>query len=301
MSRIPRANQAKPTSYIQLVFETIAAARRPLSIPEIMERVSRRRPIDTAAPTATIRGAIGQLFQVVAPGPGSYWFLPRLLEGATLRHRVIEAELSRSRFMFSSEVFVALWPSHFEIHSIRRDARPVLLALPNGEVVRLDLDFAPGYLWGCDFPAGLRGWFDSLDLRPGDDLILRAVDVGAGRFAVWRAGEAESDRDTIARRNREVADLACQTLGRTSDSSMLLEMLTRGLIAKGAFADPVPPAPLSAVLRGDPRFADAGHGVVALAEVYAPVPVSLALYRHQRGDVPEVPLRNVFGEWWRGW
>jgi hypothetical protein len=98
-------------------------ADRPLTLAEIKARVEMLRPVDTANPQATIRGAVNSVRLAAGLGgrPARYTWWPRHLADNTFRQPVPASGLSSGMLELGSEVWLPFW--------LDLDSRPFMRAL----------------------------------------------------------------------------------------------------------------------------------------------------------------------------
>jgi len=130
--------QRDEPSYADLVYEVLQTAGQPLTFAEIFENVSRRRPITTNNPKATIRTVLGQGKQLISLGDGWYGYLPHLVQGSLLQQPLTEKGPGNHPLIYPDELRQALWPSFFESQK-RRSTRAASMRMPNGVEVELFL------------------------------------------------------------------------------------------------------------------------------------------------------------------
>jgi tetratricopeptide (TPR) repeat protein len=256
----------RPPSYTALVYDVLREASEPLTIDQIMERVSERRPITTKKPRNTIRGVLSQGWQIMRVGQGLYWYLPHLLPGSVLRIPLRGANVDRQPLAFPTEVMYALWPSFHE-GGARRNLRPVQARFPGQEVASLSLDLlAIGGNWGSPMPDPLRNLLSDVAATDGDSIVFRIVDGEAGTIDAWYEPQHARDEDIVAARNQELADAAAEILRDRQRDGAPTWHLCNLLLALGAYRSDVPPDPLSDVLERDERFVGGGMMFWELAE-----------------------------------
>src|ERR1700693_147393 len=127
----PRAAAGEPSN-VDLVYEVLRSAERPLTFEKISARLNERRLVTTANPQATVRSALAQGAQLVSLGDGRYGYLPHLIDGSLLRVPLTQKKPANHPLIYPHEVRHALFPTSIEIQK-RKSTRPAQLHLPNGE------------------------------------------------------------------------------------------------------------------------------------------------------------------------
>ena len=140
------SGQREP-SYTDLVHEVLRLAGEPLTIREIVERVSERRAIANPKPETTIRNVLSLATLLVCTGAGRYGYLPHLMAGSLLRLTLAEKKPANHPLVYTSEVVRALWPTYQEIRK-RKDARPARLQFRDLGEISLSLESARIGTWG---------------------------------------------------------------------------------------------------------------------------------------------------------
>jgi tetratricopeptide (TPR) repeat protein len=271
----------KPSN-VDLVYEVLMSARQPLTFQEVFDEVNRRRPVTTRHPKATIRNALAQGRQLVSIGEGRYGYLPHMLVGSLLRLPLQEENPANHPLIYLDEVRHALWPS-FSENRKRSVREPVQVRLPNGDGVALCLTFLSRGVWGTPMPEGLRRYLVENRAASGDSLLIRVGEGETGRFETWFEPHWKRDGAAEAKRNRELADAAHGILRRNPAHEVPIWDLIIAMLARGLYRSDVPPDPLEAVLRADPRFVHAGLQMWILAEGVTPEVQSI-IRRRRRFD-----------------
>lgn len=247
-----------------MVLRVLRENRQPLSVEEILAGVQEIAPVHSANPKNTMRKAISQMFLVQPTDDGRYAYLPYLLADSRFRLPIERGELMRQYFTLGPELVIALWPSTFEIAK-RRDESPALIELHGREEAQAVRIYREVEGWGMQADSEFWSWLEELDPHTGDELIFTVLDAEARRYTATLARRSERDEGRIAERNLQIANLVEGLLKVARDAVILSNVAVR-LIGLGAYRDEVPPDPLATILDGDPRFADAGLDMVALAD-----------------------------------
>jgi hypothetical protein len=148
---MPASTSAKLPSFSELTIQVVRGSTQPLLFDEILRRVNALRPIDTNSPKGTIRSAIAQCRLIAPDGRGNYGWTPRMMRGARVRVNLVQADLKHKspRVEIDDDGRELLWPGFFADGKLR-DHDPIDLALPDGEVTRLPLDFFGQGHWGTE-------------------------------------------------------------------------------------------------------------------------------------------------------
>jgi tetratricopeptide (TPR) repeat protein len=256
-------------SNVDLVYEVVRSADRPLTFQEIFDRVDQRRPVTTRNPKATIRSAVSSAKQVINLGNGRYGYVPHLIQGSLVRLPLTEKKPANHPLVFTEEVRLSLWPSFFESEK-RQNRRPARARLPDGTEALLELDLLGVATWGCEMPAALHQYLVDRRAAADDSLLIRIVDGEAGLCEIAWESRLKRDKGTIAARNQELADAALAMFHERRAESMTIWDLTLPLLGRGAFRSEIAPDPLEAVLGADARLLSAGLGGWYLAEGMSP-------------------------------
>jgi hypothetical protein len=230
-------NGRKP-SFSQLTHDVVRQSQEPLSVVEIMNRVSGVRAITTKKPKNTIRGAINSSHMIVSTGDGRYGWKPRLIDGSVLRHTLSEAELVEKVLHWDTDVWDALWPT---FHAKRRhnDRSPAKVALPNETVTEMPLVHYGHGLWGSQATPELWIWLSRLSPQPGDHLIFQVIGGEERWYALTLEARADRDEASIQARNQLLIALG-QKMTRRQHGAMEREITTHAL-ATGLYRHNVPP------------------------------------------------------------
>lgn len=259
------ASKRQP-SYTDLVYEVLQAGQ-PLTVPQILERVSQRRPVTTRDPKRTIYSVLSQAKQLVSLGDGRYGYLPRLIEGSLLRLPLRQKKPANHPLVFPDEIRYALDPSFLDTGK-RRLTRTPRVRLPDGQEVELPVGGVGGE-WGSPMPEGLRGLLVAGRAAAGDALLLRVLDGEAGRYKAWFEPRRKRDEAAVAARNREIADAAGRLIPASERGYPIWDLVIL-LLGRGHYRADVAPDPLAEVLAADPRFTKAGMGIWMLSEYVTP-------------------------------
>ncbi|NPV08620.1 MAG: hypothetical protein HPY83_11765 [Anaerolineae bacterium] len=271
-------------SYTDLVYEVLQSSPGPLALSEILQAVNERRPIATANPKSTIRGALHQGRSLVSLGKGLYGYLPTLLEGSLLRLPLTEKKPANHPLIFTPELSVALWPTSDEPAKRRNDG-PVRVRLPSGEEVTLGRHFLGLGTWGSSIPEPLRHYLVQNRAAAGDSLLIRVVDAKTQLYEARFEAQRHRDAAAVAARNREIGEAAAEFVCRKRSSVVLVWEIASYLLAKGYYKAGVAPDPLETLLSSDRRLGTSGYGVWMTAEEAA-----------ERGDELRLAFERVFSQ-----
>jgi hypothetical protein len=251
-------------SYTQLVGRILQDAQEPLTVDEILARAEAIRPVETRNPASTVRNAIGNDRRIVTLGgrPARYTWWPHHLADNTFRQPLRASDQAAGTMVLTAEVRMAMRPDFFRGPS--RSEGQVTLCLEGGPTLETHVSHlvAGQAKWGFGGEPVLAEWLEGLRAVPGDDLIVRVLDVENRRYALSldRRGELEA----ILARNRVLAD-AAEAIVRAGRGTMPDFDLLPRLIARDAYQNPLPPDPWNEVLRADLRFVIGRHESANLA------------------------------------
>lgn len=151
---------------------------------------------------------------------------------------------------------------------------------------------------GANKLEGLGPWYGEVDFQIGDDALIKVIDGVDTVYQITRESARNKDMASVARVNREIADLAYQLF--PDGSPTLLSSIMREIILQSS-PDSPPPDRLPRILRDDARFIqDDTYGLFMLS---APKSALLNLLsdtnriRHviDRHRDPNKALREFFG------
>ncbi len=242
-------------SYTQLVAQALSTASAPLTLDEIWAHVARVRPVQTRNPRSTLRNALNSLPLAATLGgcPARYTWWPNHLAGSVFRQPLSATDVSSGGLILGIESWLALWPDFFA--GALRSAGAVTLELAGGPLLetRVEHLVQGESFWGLKPMPALTAWYQRVGAAPGDDLIVRVIDVATRRYAVSLARQTERDPAAITVRNRTLADVA-ERLVRQGADDMPDSYLIPRLIASDVYHHILPPEPWDKVLRADLRF-----------------------------------------------
>lgn len=250
-----------------LVHDALARAPESLTMDAIVAHVLAHHPKPPKNPKNTVRSSVSHSPLLVTLPDGRLGYLPRLLTGCCVRQYLSQATLEARRIAMTGEARTALWPALFA-HGKRRDDRPIAVQLSDGPTATLTPEAFVGG-WSIVGPPEMWRWLEAYYPHPGDELIIRALDVPARQYSLEFAPGTGRDMEIIAVRNKQIADLACQLLQTRRGEAFEWEVFP-SLIALGAYRDPVPPDSLASILSEDKRFVHLGMGQILLAERMTP-------------------------------
>ena len=251
-------------SNAQRVTHVLRSAEQPLTVDEILVRVTAIRPIETRNPTSTVRNAISSERRVATLGgrPAHYTWWPHHLVDNAFRQPLRDSDLAAGTLVLAEEVRFAMWPDFFCGPSRSKGA--VTLHLEGGPVLHTHVSHLVSgeAVWGIRAEPALAAWLAGRGATPGDDLTVRVLDVDERRYSLSldRAGDPEA----IGARNRALADVAEQVLRAGRGDMPDFDLIPR-MIAHDAYRQPLPPDPWDEVLRADQRFVLGRHDAADLA------------------------------------
>ncbi len=261
---IAMAQRVTARSTTDLVLRVLREAHEPLTVEQILAGVQKLAPVHSANPKNTMRKAISQMFVVQPTADGRYGYLPYLLAGNRFRQPIERGALMERDVLLGPELVTALWPSTFEIAK-RRSESPAELRLQGQETAEAERIYRAIEGWGFEASDAFWSWLEGLRPHTGDELIFTVIDADARQYGVDFARRDQRDEPRIIERDLDIANQAEGLLKAAHDPVILSNLAVR-LIGLGMYRDPVPPDPLTAILENDPRFADAGFDMVALAD-----------------------------------
>lgn len=196
-------------SYTQLVAQVLTAAAAPLTLDEILARVSQLRPVSTKNPRATVRGAISSLPLATTLGgrPARYAWWPHYLTGSTFRQPLSAADIASGGLVLGQELWLTFWPDFYTGGG--RSAGEVRLELADGPVVETQVQHLVSgeAVWGFPPLPPLAAWYQHQQALPGDELLVE-VDLDSRPFmralhgqglCLWRLGQIAEARAIFAR------------------------------------------------------------------------------------------------------
>lgn len=250
-------------SVAELVHEVLRSADQPLTLPEVVIRVSNLVPIRTVNPLATVRGALSQGAQLVNVGDGRFGYLPRLINGSLLRLPLKAESLADRPLIYPEDVRLALFPSFFEIQK-RKRTRPAQLRLPGATTAEISLEHVGSGAWGCVVPAALHDYLATERAVAGGALLIRAIDAETGVYEARLESPAQRDAVAVAQRNEDLASLVEGLIGRSRTHDLPIWDIVVALLARGAYQVEPAPDPIEGILAASPRFADDEFGIWTL-------------------------------------
>jgi len=240
-------NNQDETSYASLVRQVIRESPDPIPADEILHRVDNIRPVETRSPKNTIRSALAACRLIAHDGDGRYGWFPRMLKGSVVRAPLISSDLEAERIIIDQDVRDLLWPGFFSSDGELTDRNPVTVALPDGALTQLPLDFFGNGNWGTTGSTAFRSWLDSCNPRTGDHLIFEAVDAEARLYAVRFDDQESRNLISLYARTEEVEHAAEDHLWRRRAFGLDPNSLVRYLLGAGYYKDPLPPEPISLI------------------------------------------------------
>jgi pRiA4b ORF-3-like protein len=259
-----------------LVRQVMQEADAPLTIDEILMRVTALHPLSSGNPKTTVRNAIGADPLVQLDASGHYTYLPRALSGAHMRVSMELAAPARGLLGVTTEVFSLLWPAGFPPDPAERT-----LLLQDGPSVTLlaaNVEGAPRRsLYALlALPLPFWAWWAAQRSAGSDALLIRCEDGEALRFSVQGLDLATLDRDSVAACGaalRECTEAVLKTVRGIEAADLAVRLLARGIY----HADP-PPEPLDVALFAQPRQLFMQNGMIvrrpnlspALQRLFAP-------------------------------
>jgi len=255
-------------SYTQLIIRILQAAQEPLTVDEILAQMEAVRPVRTRNPASTVRNAMANDRRAATLGgrPARYTWWPRHLVDNAFRQPLRASDQEAGTLVLTQEVRLAMWPDFFS--GPLRSGGQVTLHLEGGPTLETRVSHlgAGQAAWGFPGEPALAEWLEGLGAVPGDDLIVRVLDVEERRYTLSLDRRAEPAG--IQARNQALADAAEGVL-RAGRGHMPGFDLGPRLIARDVYRNPLPPDPWDEVLRADLRFVLDRHGVDLASKVVA--------------------------------
>lgn len=234
-------------SATQSAIRAVLRADGPLTVDEILARVSSMQPIVTKNPKQTIRNALTNDSLCQSTADGRYIYLPTFIHGACVRVPMERAAPAKQLLAVSAEATTLLWP----MAEWAQHGPTPLLALEGGPEVAAA--WKSEGLWGrlhtlVSLPAAFWTWWEGRSAGSADALVVCCEDGEAGRFTVKTIRTADLPADAVASRNTRLREATTTALKRTR--GVQAGDLARRLLAQGVYHDEPTPDPLSAVLFG---------------------------------------------------
>lgn len=248
----PPASKKMP--YTKAVAQVLRASREPLTLDELLAGVAELRSIDSRNPKNTMRNAVKDLQQATSlPGrPAQYVWWPHRLPGCVFRQPLSPATLETGRLRLTSEVRQAIWPDFYE----RDEPEPRFhFALEDGDtfVTPIEHLLRGEAAWGWKQCDALASWLRKRHATPHDELGVTIHDAETRRFRLQLLPRAERDDEAIAARNRALLDQLEVVLPQRALFAITSSVHPR-LFVSQVYRHPLPPDPIVAVVRQDPRF-----------------------------------------------
>ena len=228
-------------SYTELTHQVVREAAEPLGLDAIVAQVVARAGSAPKNPKSTVRSALTQSQAIVPLGDGRWGWRARLINGAVHRAILHDEDLLEHELLAGEALRDLLMPTP------RQDAKyatkgPPVIELEGGPalIVRLGEGHSGGY--PLQIGEFFWDWLAERGARPGDSLLISAVDGEARRYRLRHEPQAARDEATIRRRGEEVL-AAATALVRATDGRLPIWSVLGLLNARGAFHHPVPPEP----------------------------------------------------------
>ena len=237
------------SNYTDLVHQVVRDSPEPMPFQEILQRVNKIQRITTRNPKGTVRNAISQSRLIVNTGDARYGWKYRVINGSVLRIQLSKTDLQKREIAYPEEVRDALFPAFFGSQK-RQERGSVGILLANGVNTEWTLEHFVNAQWGTRATAAFWVWFDSLEAKQGDALLLRVLDGEARSYAVEFEPRAARKEETIARRNQEIVQAALAHYRRTRGGAALWDTSSH-LLATGRYRHPIPPDSLETIWTED--------------------------------------------------
>lgn len=237
--------------------QALEQADEPLSFDQILAATRKSLPLDAQSLRAGLNavsnsyGPEARLIQRVEKD--KYGWLPKLVNGAVLRHTLTNEELKKGLLFFESEIMTALWPAGIDFGK----AEDLDCQLREGSlmILRVETVGEKGWhaVWGTRAEPAFWEWLRRTGAKTGDALVFH-IEAGA-RASCRLASERRTERDEarIQTRNAVLAD-AVFGFVKTHHRGVRLDDIAARILAQGVYHDPCPPDSLESGMEGDPRF-----------------------------------------------
>jgi len=227
-------------NYTELTHRVVREAPEPLSLDAIVAQVVERAGAATKNPKNTVRSALAQSLAIVRLPDGRYGWKSRLINGAIHRVALSEEDLDEALLFVGEATRDLLLPTRHDDKygpkgppAFELEAGPTLIAPVHGEL---------SGRYQVELGAPFWEWLEERGAKPGDSLLLTAVDGDARRYHLRHEPRAARDEATILSRNGELIDTAVGLVQATRGRSPIWEIV--GLLnARGLFHHPTPPDP----------------------------------------------------------
>ena len=238
----------QPPSYSQLTRDVVQSSPEPLTLAEIIERVSELRSIMTKNPKNTIRTAIGSSAMIVFLGDGRFGWKTRVINGSKLRYTLRESDLLMEVLQYSDELRDALCPTFFAQEAYR-DLDPAQITLPDGTVTAFPFERLYKGIWGTHATPDFWTWLESQNANASDALIVTIINAEERQYSIAIQPRRDRDEAAIAERNRIFVEMIVKMLNRPYGAAPW--DITTHALARGCYQHPVPPDPLYEIWRDD--------------------------------------------------
>lgn len=236
---------AKPkTNFTELIHQTVREAPGALTIDEIATRVLELSGGDSTKNLKnTIRAAITQSTAIIYTPERGYGWKCRLLNGVVQRIVLHEEGMAERELEIDDLQRDLLQPNGPGVHKYGVAGLPriELAGGPTIETGSIPRPFDDDLL---SMPEAFWEWLGRQGARPGDSLLLTAIDIEARRYSLSHEPAAARDEQAIAARGEQVVEAALSYVRRTRASSTIWEM-SGHLNASGIFHQIPAPPPFS--------------------------------------------------------
>jgi hypothetical protein len=225
---------AKPkTNFTELAHQVVRDSAVPLAMDEIVARVQSLAGGETTKNLKnTIRAAISQSTAIIYTPEGSYGWKSHLLNGAVLRATISEDTLAERELILDDlqrDMLQPNGPGSYK-YGVAGLPRLELVGGPTLEVGPIPRPFDDDLL---SFPDPFWEWLDAQGARPGDSLLLTAIDVDARRYSLSYEPVEARDEEAITARSQEVIAAAVRYVrhskGRTTVWDLASHLTVSGL------------------------------------------------------------------------
>ena len=219
----------------------------PLTIDELVTRVTVRQPLTSKKPRQTLQNALTNDALCQRTADGRYVYLPAFVRGARMRVPMDLTNPAKGLLAAGTEVFTLLAP----MAAWGESGPTPAFALRDGPVVTAEWQPGVGARWlGLRYvmrlPATFWHWWEEQQGAGADALIIGCEDGEASRYTVDAVRSADLGVGAVATRNAELREAAVAALKRTR--GLWPADLAGRLLAQGVYHHEPPPDPLRTAL-----------------------------------------------------
>ena len=228
--------QHTPT-YAQCVIDLLQAASEPMSVDALLDAVAELRPVGTGGRVAVVK-ALNAHYQTVPVAKDCYGWLPNLLRDNVVRHPLTEREIRRGYLMLDELEHAVFFPEFFQQQ--RAIERNLTIHLLDGPTIHAAA-YIERRVWSLRLGHEFSEWVDQRGGNGQDAIVIRVDDAAAGVYTLRLQPREARDAQAIQQRNIDLALCAESIVSDNEAEYLAAWQLVAQLIARGAYADPVPP------------------------------------------------------------